>query len=172
MNVQRIVGRSLGVALVLFSGVVLAQRSPVGYWKTIDDETKEARSIIEIYEQDGKLFGKILKVFVRPGEPPVPKCLNCEGALKDALVEGLVFLKDLKKDGDEWSGGTVLDPKNGKTYRCYIAYEGTDAKLKVRGYIGISLLGRTQYWHRTQPPAPPAAPAPPEPPAASDAGTP
>jgi uncharacterized protein (DUF2147 family) len=145
--------RWLGLATltVLFTTSALAQEaSPVGRWTTIDDETKKPKSVIAIYEENGKLFGKIEKLFREPNEEPNPVCDKCEGALKNQPILGMVILRDLKKDDDEWSGGKILDPGNGKTYKCKIAVEDGGKKLKVRGYIGMALIGRTQYWVRAE----------------------
>jgi len=145
--------RWLGLATltVLFATSALAQEtSVVGRWTTIDDETKKPKSVITIYEEGGKLFGKIEKLFRAPNEEQNPLCDKCEGALKNQPITGMVILRDLKKDGNEWSGGTILDPANGKTYKCKLAVEDGGKKLKVRGFIGIALLGRTQYWVRAE----------------------
>jgi uncharacterized protein (DUF2147 family) len=143
----------LGLATlsVLFATSALAQApSAVGRWTTIDDETKKPKSVITIYEEGGKLFGKIEKLFREPNEEQNPLCDKCEGTLKNQPIMGMVILRDLKKDGEEWTGGTILDPANGKTYKCKIAVEAGGKKLKVRGYIGMALLGRTQYWVRAE----------------------
>jgi uncharacterized protein (DUF2147 family) len=145
--------RWLGLATLtmLFTTSALAQEaSAVGRWTTIDDETKKPKSVIAIYEENGKLFGKIEKLFREPNEDQNPVCDKCEGALKNQPILGMVILRDLKKDDDEWSGGTILDPANGKTYKCKISVEGGGKKLKVRGYIGLSLIGRTQHWVRAE----------------------
>ena len=145
----------LAVLTVLFSTSALAQAAtPVGRWTTIDDETKKPKSVIAIYEENGKLFGKIEKLYREPSEDQNPVCDKCEGALKNQPILGMVIMKDLKKDDDEWTGGTILDPANGKTYKCKIAVEDGGKKLKVRGYIGMALLGRTQHWVKAEPPAP------------------
>ncbi len=139
--------RSLVVffALTLVSGLAAAQRTtPVGKWKTIDDSSKKAKAIVEIWEHKGKLYGKITKLFRGPNEDQNPKCDKCKGDKKDKPVIGMVILEGLSLKGDEWSGGSILDPDNGKTYKCYIKLEKD--KLKVRGFIGFSALGRTQYW--------------------------
>jgi uncharacterized protein (DUF2147 family) len=127
-----------------------AELSPVGRWKTIDDNTGKPKSIVRIWEEGGKLFGKVESLILQPGEDPAPKCTKCEGERKDKPVIGMVILWDLTKDGSEWSGGKILDPDNGKTYRCYVEPVEGGAKLKVRGYIGFALLGRTQYWLRAE----------------------
>ncbi|NMO14938.1 DUF2147 domain-containing protein [Pyxidicoccus fallax] len=145
--------RWLGLATltVLFATSSLAQEAtPVGRWTTIDDETKKPKSVIAIYEENGKLFGKIEKLFLEPNEKPDPVCEKCEGALKNKPIIGMVIMRDLKKDDDEWTGGSILDPKNGKTYKCKIAVEDKGKKLKVRGYIGTPMLGRTQHWVRAE----------------------
>lgn len=145
--------RWLGLATlsVLFATSALAQApSAVGRWTTIDDETKKPKSVITIYEEGGKLFGKIEKLFREPTEEQNPLCDKCEGTLKNQPITGMVILRDLKKDGDEWTGGTILDPANGKTYKCKIAVQDGGKKLKVRGYIGMALLGRTQHWVRAE----------------------
>lgn len=145
----------LAVLTMLFSTSALAQAAtPVGRWTTIDDETKKPKSVIAIYEENGKLFGKIEKLYREPNEDQNPVCDKCEGALKNQPIIGMVIMKDLKKDDDEWTGGTILDPSNGKTYKCKIAVEDGGKKLKVRGYIGMALLGRTQHWVKAEPPAP------------------
>ena len=139
--------RSLAVffTLTLASGLAAAEpTSPVGKWKTIDDSSHKAKSIVEIWEHGGKLYGKIIKLFLEPNEDQDPKCDKCKGAKKNQRIVGMVILEGLYKDGDEWKGGTILDPDNGKTYKCKIKVE--KGKLKVRGFIGVSLLGRTQYW--------------------------
>lgn len=118
-----------------------------GQWKTIDDVTGNAKSIVEIYEEDGKIFGKISKILTVGEENKV--CSECKGDLKNEPITGMVILQNLVEDGSEWNGGTILDPNNGKTYKCYATLDGDD-KLKVRGYIGFSLIGRTQYWYRVK----------------------
>ena len=122
-------------------------QSVLGKWKTIDDETGVEKSIVEIYEVKGKLFGKIIEIFEAKNRNR--KCELCTGDDKDKPILGFVIIRGLKKDGDEYNGGKITDPKNGKTYKCYITLEEKD-KLKIRGYIGISLLGRTQYWVRVK----------------------
>ncbi len=127
-----------------------ALNSPAGRWKTIDDETGKTKSIVVIREEKGKLFGKIEKVLDSDQPGPNPLCLKCEGDLKNKPETGMQIMWELKRDGDQWSGGQILDPHNGKVYRCYISLEDGGKKLKVRGYIGFALLGRTEYWLRME----------------------
>jgi uncharacterized protein (DUF2147 family) len=133
------------IALIMVSYFSVNAQDVVGRWKTIDDETGKAKSIIEIYKQGDKYFGKIVKLLNEPDGI----CRTCKTKYKNKNIEGLVILKDLEKDDDEYNDGEIMDPKNGKTYSCYIELESAN-KLKVRGYIGFSLLGRTQYWYRVE----------------------
>ncbi|MEQ1585681.1 MAG: DUF2147 domain-containing protein [Cyclobacteriaceae bacterium] len=116
----------------------------VGKWKTIDDETTEPKSIVEIVEKNGKYYGKIIKLFRAPGEDPDPICEECD--LDDDRYQkkiiGMEILKDMMKSGTEYSEGNILDPNNGKIYSCKIWLEGKN--LKLRGYWGPFF--RTQTW--------------------------
>jgi uncharacterized protein (DUF2147 family) len=120
-------------------------KSVLGKWKTIDDETGKAKSIVEIYEKSGKIYGKVIEILDLDHKND--SCKKCSGTDADKPILGMIVIKGLKQDGDEYNSGKILDPKNGKLYQCFITLEGNE-KLKVRGYIGISLLGRTQYWQR------------------------
>jgi uncharacterized protein (DUF2147 family) len=140
--------RNYVLLLLLFSiSTLWSQNKVVGKWKTIDDETGQEKSIIEIYEKDGKIYGKVIEILDIEHKKSV--CSNCSGTDKDKPILGMTVIKGLKKDEDEYNSGKILDPKNGKLYKCYITLENKD-KLKVRGYIGISLFGRTQYWYRVK----------------------
>ena len=116
-----------------------------GKWKTIDDETGNEKSIVEIYKVNGKAYAKVIQLLEKGKENKV--CENCKGDKKNKPIKGMVIIDGLVQDGDEWNGAKILDPKSGKEYKCYVTLEG-DNKLKVRGYIGFSLIGRTQYWHK------------------------
>jgi len=136
------------ITLLLLTLPLLAfSQNVIGKWKTIDDVTGKAKSVIEIYEDHGKVFGKVVQILTPGKENNV--CDLCEGENKDKPVMGMVLLTNLVKDGKEWNNGEILDPNNGKTYSCYISLASKD-KLKVRGYIGFSLIGRTQYWYRVE----------------------
>ena len=128
--------------------VAPAANSPLGRWKTVDDLTGKAKSIVLIWEQNGKLFGRVQKLVNPDPKDPNPRCNGCSGDQKDKPVVGLQIMQNLSKDKDGWSGGTILDPATGKIYKCLLSVLDGGAKLKVRGFIGISLLGRTQYWQR------------------------
>ncbi len=124
--------------------------SPVGLWKTVDDKDNQPRSFVKIWEVNGVMYGKITKIIRRADDPKEFKCDKCVGTLKDANVEGLRILWGLKKDGTEWTGGYILDPDNGETYKCFIEVQDEGKKLKVRGFMGVAALGRTQYWSRVE----------------------
>lgn len=137
---------------ILFCSLNLwAQNSIVGQWKTIDDKTGKAKSVIEIYEKDGIYQGKIIKLFREPTEDQNPKCDKCSDVLKDKPILGMQNLNGLKKDSDtKWSGGEILDPNNGKTYSCKAELIEGGKKLSLRGFIGFSLIGRSQTWEREE----------------------
>ena len=103
-----------------------------GHWKTVDDETGKAKSIVEIYKEDGKVYGKIVELLDPPR--PNPLCEECTGALKDAPIIGLQIIDGLSKDGDEYNDGRILDPNNGKTYKCYITLEDDDTRQSDQQY--------------------------------------
>lgn len=131
---------------ILFCAKMFAQ-SPIGKWETIDDVTGKKKSVIEIFDNGGKLYGKIAKLYREPSEDQDPICDKCTDYRKDRKIKGMMLLTDMKKDGNSWTGGKILDPKNGKIYSCTITLEGAN-KLKVRGYIGMEAIGRTQYWNK------------------------
>lgn len=130
--------------LTIFAVIGMQAQSVTGKWKTIDDNTGEAKSIVEISEKNGKIYGKVIKILTDKKEA---KCDRCPGADKGKPIVGLTIIKGLKKDGSSYSGGTIMDPGTGKEYKCAIKLNGSD-KLDVRGYIGIRALGRTQTWIR------------------------
>jgi len=124
--------------------------SPVGLWKTIDDHSGKPGGLIRIEQVDGHYQGKIEKIFPDPGEDPDPKCVKCEEPRRNQPVVGLTFMWGLTKQGDEYQGGEILDPKTGKVYRAKLKLEDGGKRLNVRGFIGFSLLGRSQVWHREE----------------------
>ena len=118
----------------------------MGRWKTYDDKTGQVHGLVEITEEQGVLKGRILKSY----DPlkPNPTCDLCEGENHGKPVLGMVFLWGLTQQGEEFKGGFILDPDNGKVYKAKLRLEEGGHKLQVRGFIGISLLGRTQTWVR------------------------
>lgn len=137
----------LVVLSFLFATMVAYSQSPVGKWKTIDDETGKPKSIVEIYEKDGKLYGKIVELFREPGEDPDPYCTDCEDDRKGQRVVGMEIIRDMEKDDDEYDDGTICDPKDGTIYDCKLWVDEDDSnKLQVRGYVYFFF--RTQTWIR------------------------
>lgn len=140
----KLIGLGLVAALSLAATSVMAfaggRTTPHGFWKTIDDETGETKSIVKLYEVDGKLYGRVDKLLLKPGA----KCEKCEGEDHMKPIEGMVILWGLSDaDGDGvWSGGQVFDPEKNKSYRAKIWME--DGDIKIRGYIGPFF--RTQVW--------------------------
>ncbi|MBN8734865.1 MAG: DUF2147 domain-containing protein [Xanthomonadales bacterium] len=143
----------LASALLAFGMLFAAQAfaadtTPVGTWTQIDDKTDKPKSIIEITEQpDGTLQGKVMQVLFSD-QGPHPICDKCEGERHNQPVDGMVIMWGVKQDGDAWSGGQILDPNNGKTYKVKLSLKDDGNKLDVRGYIGMPMLGRTQTWIR------------------------
>ena len=125
-----------------------AEPTPLGLWTTIDDHSHQPRSQVEITEHDGTLSGKVVRIYPQPGEPADPRCEDCKGERHDQPILGMTILWNLHRDGESWDGGEILDPDGGDTYRVTLHPSADGTKLEVRGYIGISLLGRTQVWER------------------------
>jgi uncharacterized protein (DUF2147 family) len=144
--------RALAVAfLLLLPGAAIAQAlTPAGLWKTFSDHTGEADGLVRIVEVNGEFIGKVLAVFSPPATDPNPLCEECSGELKDQPVVGMTILRGLRWDGEEYSGGEILDPDDGRVYRCRLRLAEGGRKLQVRGFIGISLFGRTQTWERQE----------------------
>jgi uncharacterized protein (DUF2147 family) len=136
-------------ALCASAGAAFAQTdTPVGIWQTIDDHTHQPKALVQIVQDDGgALSGKVIKG-LNPGDSPDKRCTACTDARKDQPILGMTIISGLKKDGDTWDGGQILDPENGKLYKCKMHLEDGGQKLVVRGYIGVSLLGRSQTWIR------------------------
>jgi len=133
------------ILLFLVFGASSFAQSPLGTWKTIDDETGEAKSHVEVYEENGQLFGKVVKLLK---SSPDRKCDKCPGDRKDKPVLQMVVLEKMQRKGGYWQSGRILDPEKGKWYTCSIwLKEGDPNVLVVRGYLGP--FYRTQYWYRT-----------------------
>ena len=140
------------------SGHAMADNmSPEGTWKTIDDETGKAKSLVQIWIEDNQLNGKIIEL-IEPEEEN-PKCTECEGDKKDQPIVGMQFIWGLTKDGDVWDDGEILDPASGSVYSSKIEVIEGGQKLDVRGYIGFAFAGRSQVWERVEAQAAEAAPA-------------
>lgn len=131
-----------------------ATSSPVGTWNQVDDDSGKVTSVIRIAQQDdGTLSGTVEKVMnmtpeqiARDGQPP--KCTQCDGERHNQPIEGMTIMWGLTAHGDSWDGGHIIDPASGKTYKVKLTPTDGGKELKVRGYIGFSMLGRTQVWQR------------------------
>ena len=136
--------------LVCLSGIGAhaAASSPVGLWKTVDDETGEVRSQVRITESAGVLSGRIERVLA-PGKGDA-KCVACTGVRKDTPVTGMTIIEGVRRErgGAHWEGGTILDPNNGKVYRVRLTPQDGGRKLEVRGFLGP--FHRNQYWQRVE----------------------
>lgn len=125
-----------------------ANTTPVGVWQTIDDNTHQPKALVQISQNDdGTLSGKVIKG-LNPADNPGKRCTACTDDRKDQPILGMTIIKSMKQDGEKWDGGNILDPENGKVYKCNMRLEDGGEKLVVRGYIGVSLLGRSQTWIR------------------------
>ncbi|MCC7286826.1 MAG: DUF2147 domain-containing protein [Burkholderiaceae bacterium] len=136
-------------ALALAAMSAWAQNTPVGLWKTIDDDGKTAKSLVRITDAGGVLSGKIEKIFDPAKQDS--KCDKCSDDRKDQPVLGMVILRNMKQDADDkdvWAGGEILDPNNGKTYRARIKPIDGGKELQMRGYLGP--FYRTQVWQRVE----------------------
>ena len=126
------------VLALLCSAAFAADLSASGLWRTIDDRTGKPRGLVRITEVNGEFQGKLQKTFPQPGEDPDPKCDKCSGSRRGQPVIGMTILWGLIKQGEEYQGGEVLDPENGKIYRAKVKLEDGGKTLHVRGFIGIS----------------------------------
>ena len=140
----------------LLAGLLIAapgwaqDASPAGLWKNIDDVSGKPKALIRITEENGALTGRLEKLFLPAGANQAPRCGKCEGARKDQPIVGMVFMSGLKKDGDEYSGGEILDPGSGKVYKSKVKLVDGGKKLSVRGYVGMPVFGRSQVWVREE----------------------
>ncbi|TCM68739.1 uncharacterized protein (DUF2147 family) [Acinetobacter calcoaceticus] len=114
-------------------------------WKTIDDETKQPKALVKFTEQKNGTLTATIQSILAPGEEN--SCTKCEGPYKNKSLKGVNIVQNLKNvGGNSYDGGTILDPKNGKSYKLKGELAGN--KLNLRGYIGVSLIGRNQTWIR------------------------
>lgn len=141
----------LAASLFLLSPVVGA--SPVGLWKTFDDDSGQAKALVAVKEERGALSGRIVRL-LDPADPPDASCDACPDERRGQPLVGLLILRNVTSQGapDTWAGGDILDPEDGKLYRVQLKLSPDNQKLDVRGYIGTPLLGRTQTWQRVEEP--------------------
>ena len=152
MTVSRLALAGLvAAAFALAPTLAMAQASPAGLWKTIDDKTKKERSLVRITEAGGVFIGRIEKR-LDPAAKADATCDKCTDDRKDKPIDGLEIIRGVKRaDSDNlWDAGNILDPEEGKTYRVRLQLADDGKRLEVRGYIGTPLLGRTQNWIRVE----------------------
>lgn len=150
---QQLLRHAIAGAMLLAAGAAMAASdTPVGTWKQVDASGK-AKSIIQITDNGGKLKATIKQLLnrtpeaiARDGNPA--RCTQCEGALKDQPIEGMTIMQGVRKDGDVWDGGTIVNPEDGKTYKVKLSLLDNGQKLDVHGYIGFALMGKSQIWQR------------------------
>ncbi len=138
--------RIIVLGLLCLMSFSISAQEILGQWKSIDDDTGKAKSIVEIYEDNGKLYGKIVKL-INPKQDN-PLCVACEGENKDKPILGMVIIDGLTKNDDVFDGGSILNPENGKTYKCRLKLDVDTGMLQVRGYVGF--FYKTQYWVRIE----------------------
>jgi uncharacterized protein (DUF2147 family) len=143
---KRSAGRLLLSGFFMLLSQAVFTQGVLGTWKTIDDMSGNAKSILEVYKNGDRIYGKIKRILVKGKENAV--CINCEGELKNKPVVGMLIINGLKNSNkNEYGGGEILDPENGRKYRCKIWLNPENPnELKVRGYIAF--FYRTQTWLR------------------------
>ena len=139
--------KKLSLLFLLIGSFQMQAQTVLGKWKTIDDKTGQAKSVVEVYENNGKVYGEIIEIF--DATKRNRKCDKCVGSDKNKPVLGLVIIKNLTKDATQYNGGKILDPETGNVYKCILKLVGKE-KLEVRGYMGFSLIGRSQTWVRVK----------------------
>jgi uncharacterized protein (DUF2147 family) len=135
------------IRVMPFVFLTIQQATPVGFWNTIDDEDHRPTAVVEIRQVGDELTGTVRALLV-PATHDDSICGKCSGEHHNQPVVGMEILRHMRRDGDEWKGGEILDPETGKTYRAQMKLEDGGKKLVVRGYIGFSLFGRSQTWIR------------------------
>ena len=134
------------ISVMLAAGFAHAADPAEGLWKTIDDKTGNTKALVQVIEKDGVLGGVIQKRI----NPPSDICSDCEGKFKGKSLKGVQVFTGLKKSSDGYSGGTIIDPKTGKSYRMNAELSADGKTFEPHGYIGIALIGRTQTWIRAE----------------------
>ncbi|PPD54685.1 MAG: hypothetical protein CTY12_02670 [Methylotenera sp.] len=138
------------MAVMLVTNVVIAsETTPAGLWKTIDDKTGKPRSLIRITENNGE-YSAVVEKGLLATDTGEAVCDKCTDDRKDQKIVGMTIVKGIKKKNDNYEGGEILDPDNGKTYKCKMKLDSTGTQLEVRGFIGVSLFGRSQTWIREE----------------------
>jgi uncharacterized protein (DUF2147 family) len=140
---------SLGFVIALTARSLGAQASPVGFWNTISDTDGKPTAIVEIRESAGELTG-IVRGLLVPADAKDSVCEKCSGSRHGERIVGMEIIRHMRRNGDVWSGGEILDPESGKVYRATMRLAEGGRRLIVRGYIGFSIFGRSQTWRRRE----------------------
>ena len=136
------------LSLFAFIGLKIQAQSLVGTWRSVDDATGKDKSYVQLYEENGKTYGKVVK-FLDPKTDPNRVCGKCTDWRKDQKIMQMMIVRDMKLSGSTWKGGKILDPENGKEYTCTMWFENGKAnELRLRGWVGPFF--RTQTWYRIQ----------------------
>ena len=139
---------ALAQSPAMASAASASRVTPIGLWKTIDDQTKQPKALVRVEEHGGVLSGRIEKLFDVP--QPNPVCEACTDERKGKPIIGMTIVSGVKKFDDHWGDGKILDPKSGKVYSVKITPAADGKTLEVRGFVGVPMLGRTQVWLREQ----------------------
>jgi len=128
----------------------VSEPTATGLWEQVDDKTGQPESWFSIAEKDGVYTGVVVKMFQKPGDPPLEswRCTKCEGAEKNAPVLGLTLIKGMKRNGLKYEDGTIMDPRNGNVWRALMQLSPDGKQLEVRGYLRFEFAGRSQIWKR------------------------
>jgi uncharacterized protein (DUF2147 family) len=148
-SLQNLIGS--GVVLGVLIGALplpAAEPTAVGLWEQVDEKSGQAESWFKISERNGVYVGNIVKMFPKPGDDENWVCDKCEGDERGKPVLGLALIKNMQRNGLSYENGTIMDPRDGKVYRALMRLSPDGQKLEVRGYLGISLFGRSQVWNR------------------------
>jgi len=149
MRSARILAALLAVAVDAFPALAAAETASIeGRWVTFDGDTSQKRAVIEIVRVDRRATGWIVELFLKPGEDPDPVCENCSGEARGRRIRGLTILAVDADDSGASYRGTVLDPEQGRSYRCVVTVLPGGMRLRLRGFIGLEIFGRDEIWAR------------------------
>jgi len=150
LKMMMIVGAVVSLSATAWAATAGGEPSAVGLWEQVDEKTGQAESWFRITERNGVYFGQIVKTFPKPGDEPPDKwlCSKCEGAERNSPVLSLQLIKGMQRSGLKYENGTIMDPRDGSVYRALMELSPDGKHLEVRGYLGISLFGRSQIWNR------------------------
>lgn len=140
---------AMGAFALMLAQASAATPTAAGVWKQIDENGKVG-ALVTISEENGVYIGRLSRLFLDPGDDPNPVCTECPGARHNKPILGLVFIEGMKQSGLDYEGGTILDPDTGKLYKASMSLDPGGSRLTVRGYVGLSIFGRSQTWTRVQ----------------------